>query len=69
MTPKYKDNNTQKNKVIYKCDRLESDEEYIVETARTSGESLKEHLEAPCPIYDYANTQVIIPNWTVFPLW
>ena len=64
MTPKYKDNNMQKNKVIYKykCDRLECDEEYIVETARTSGESLKEHLEAPCAIYDYANTQVIIPN-------
>ena len=31
----------------YKCDRLECDEEYISETARTFGERYKEHLKPP----------------------
>ena len=40
----------------YKCDRLECDEEYIGETARTFGERYKEHLKAPSPIHDHCNT-------------
>ena len=39
----------------YKCDRLECDDEYIGETARTFGERYKEHLKAPSPIYDHYN--------------
>ena len=40
----------------YKCDRLECDEEYICESARTFGEKFREHLKAPSPIYDHSNT-------------
>ena len=49
---------TNKSGIIYrfKCDRLECDEEYIGETARTFGGRLKEHLKAPSPIYDHSNT-------------
>ena len=54
VAPKDKDHITNKSGIIYrfKCDRLECDEEYIGETARTFGERLKEHLKAPSPIYD-----------------
>ena len=49
VAPKDKDHITNKSGIIYrfKCDRLECDEEYIGETARTFGERLKEHLKAP----------------------
>ena len=52
-----KDHLTKKSGIIYryKCDRLECDEEYIGETARTFGERYKEHLKAPSPIYDHFN--------------
>ena len=55
VTPKDKDHITNKSGIIYKfkCDRLECDEEYIGETARTFGERLKEHLKAPSPVYDH----------------
>ena len=39
----------------YKCDKLECNEEYIGETARTFGERFKEYLKAPSPIYDHSN--------------
>ena len=57
ILPKDKDHVTNKSGIIYrfKCDRLECDEEYIGETARTFGERLKEHLKAPSPIYDHSN--------------
>ena len=57
MTPKGKDNVTQKSGVIYsyKCDRLECDEEYIGESARTFEEGLKEHISTPSPIYVHAS--------------
>ena len=56
VAPKDKDHITNKSGIIYrfKCDRLECDEEYIGETARTFGERLKEHLKAPSPIYDHS---------------
>ena len=38
------------------CDRLECNEEYIGESARTFGERFKEHLKPPSPIYDHSNT-------------
>ena len=55
---KDKDHITKKSGIIYrfKCDRLECDEEYIGETARTFGERYKEHLKAPSHIYDHSNT-------------
>ena len=58
VAPKDKDHITKKSGIIYrfKCDRLECDEEYIGETARTFGERFKEHLKAPSPIHDHSNT-------------
>ena len=55
--PKDKDQLTKKSGIIYRyiCDKLEFDEEYIGETARTFGERYKEHLKAPSPIYDHYN--------------
>ena len=55
--PKNQDHLTKNSGIIYryKCDRLECDEEYIGETARTFGERYKEHLKAPSPIYDHYN--------------
>ena len=58
VTPKDKDPILKKSEVIYryKCDRVESDEEYIGESSRTFGELFKEHQKAPLPIYDHYNT-------------
>ena len=57
VAPKDKDHLTKKSGIIYryKCNRLECDEEYIGETARTFEERYKEHLKAPSPIYDHSN--------------
>ena len=57
VAPKGQDHITKKSGIIYryKCDRLECDEQYIGETARTFGERFKEHLKAPSPIYDHSN--------------
>ena len=51
MDPKDKDPITKKNGVIYiyKCDRVECDEEYIEQSSKTFGERFKEHLKAPSP--------------------
>ena len=35
----------------YSCGRIDCDEEYIGESARTFGERFKEHLNAPSPIF------------------
>ena len=57
VAPKDKDHITKQHGIIYKfkCDRLECDEQYIAETARTFGERFKEHLKAPSPIDDNSN--------------
>ena len=57
VATKHKYHITKKSGIIYrfKCDRLEYNEEYIGETARTFGEISKEHLKAPSPIYDHSN--------------
>ena len=57
MAPKDRDHITKKSDIIYsyKCDRVECDEEYIGESARTFGERFKEHLKCLSPIYDYSN--------------
>ena len=58
MVPKDKDHITKTSGIIYryKCDRLECDEEYIRESARTFGERFREHLKATSPIYNLCNT-------------
>ena len=58
VAPKDKDHMTNKIGIIYrfKCNRLDFDEEYIGETAKTFGERFKEHLKAPSPIHDHSNT-------------
>ena len=57
VAPKDQDHITKKSGIIYryKCDRLECDEEYIGEAARTFGERFKEHLKAPSPVFDHSN--------------
>ena len=57
VSPKDREHITQKSGIIYryKCDRVECDEEYIGESARTFGERFKEHLKCPSPIYDHSN--------------
>ena len=61
VAPKDKDHLTKKSGIIYryKCDRLECDEEYIGETARTFGERYKEHLKAPSLSMTIVTPQVI----------
>ena len=56
VAPKDKEHITQKSGIIYrfKCDRVECDDEYIGELARTFGERFKEHLKQPSPIYDHS---------------
>ena len=58
MAPKDKDPITKKSGVIYrfKCDRMDCDEEYIIESSRTFEERFKEHFKAPSPMYDHYNT-------------
>ena len=57
---KDKDHILNKSGVIYryKCHRVECDEEYIGESARTFAERFKEHLKPPSPIYDHSNISV-----------
>ena len=56
VAPKDRDLITQKSGIIYryKCDRVECNDEYIGESARTFGERFKEHLKHPSPIYDHS---------------
>ena len=39
----------------FKCDKIDCEEEYIGESARTFEERYKEHLKAPSPIHEYQN--------------
>ena len=57
MAPKNKDHILMKSGVMHKdkCDRVECDEEYIGESARTFAERFKEHQKAPSPIYHHSN--------------
>ena len=70
MAPKDKDHILKKSGVIYRyrCDRVECDEDYIGESARTFAERFKEHQKAPSPIYDHSNTSghdVNIDNFSI----
>ena len=57
VVPKVKDSITKKSWVIYtyKGDGVECDEEYIEESSRTFGKSLKGNFKAPSPIYNHFN--------------
>ena len=70
MAPKGQDPTQKRSGVIYtyKCDSLECDEEYIVESPRTFRERFKEHLKAPSPIFDHYNItghNVTIENFSI----
>ena len=54
--PKNQDPMQERSGVIYRCDRVECDDEYIDESSRTFGERFKKHLKAPFPIFDHYNT-------------
>ena len=55
MNPKDRDPILKRSGVIYRfrCTRVECDEEYIGESARTFGERYKEHQKSPSPIHDH----------------
>ena len=57
VSPKDKDNITNKSSVIYQytCGMIDCDQEYIGESGRTFGERYKEHLKAPSPIFLHQN--------------
>ena len=60
----------EKSGVIYRnrCDRVECDEEYIGESARTFAERFKEDQKAPSPIHDHSNISghdVNIANFSI----
>ena len=70
MAPKDKDHILKKSWVIhrYRCDRVECDEEYTGESARTFAERFKEHLKAPSPIHNHPNRSghdVNIDNFSI----
>ena len=70
MAPKDKDHILKKNGVIYKytCDKVECNEEYIGESARTFAERFKEHQKAPSPIYDHSirsGHEINIDNFSI----
>ena len=66
VAPKDKDHMTNKNGIIYrfKCDRLECDEEYIGETARTFRDRFKEHLKGPPLSMTTVTSLVTLPTST-----
>ena len=57
MAPSDKHPITKKSGIIYryKCDREESNDEYVGESSRTFGKGFKELLKVPSPIYDHFN--------------
>ena len=70
MTPKDKDHITMKSGIIYrfKCQRVDSDDEYIGESSRSFGERFREHQKAPSPMYDNHNItghDTTIPNFSI----
>ena len=70
MAPKDKDPIMKKSGVIYRyrCNRVDSEEEYIGESSRLFGERFKEHQKAPSPIFDHTNTSghnINIENFSI----
>ena len=70
VAPKDQDPILKKSGVIYiyRCGRVDCDEEYKGESSRTFGERFREHQKAPSPIYDHSNKtghQVTIDNFSI----
>ena len=70
MTPKDKGQITMKSGIIYrfKCQRVDSNDEYIGESSRSFGERFREHQKAPSPMYDHHNItghDTTIPNFSI----
>ena len=70
ITPKNNGQITMKSGIIYrfKCQRVDSDDEYIGESLRSFGERFREHQKAPSPMYDQHNItghDTIIPNFSI----
>ena len=68
--PKDKDNILKKSGVIYifKCGRVECEDEYIGESGRTFAERFKEHMKSPSPIHDHFTTtahNVSLDNFSI----
>ena len=57
MFPKDKEDIKKQSNIIYwyKCGRIDCDDEYIGESARTFEERYKEHLKTPSPIFEHNN--------------
>ena len=55
MNPKDRDPMLKRSGIIhsFRCNKVECDEEYIGESARTFGERYKEHQKSPSPIHDH----------------
>ena len=55
--PKDRDTILQKSRVIYmfRCGRVDCNEEYIGESSRTFAERFREHINTPSPIHDHHN--------------
>ena len=54
--------------VMMMCDRVECEDEYIGESARTFGERFKEHLKNPSPIHDHTTItghDTTLDNFTI----
>ena len=65
-----KDNILQENGVIYiyKCGRVDCEEEYIGELCRTFAERFRENMRATSPTHDYFNTighEVSLDNFSI----
>ena len=70
MTPKDKGQITMKSGIIYrfKCQRVDSDDEYIGESSRSFGERFREHQKAPSQMYDHhiiTGHDTTIPNFSI----
>ena len=68
--PKDRDNIPQKCGVIYiyKCGRVDCEDEYIGESGRTFAEKFREHMRAPSPIHDHFNItghEVSLDNFSI----
>ena len=68
MSPKDKDEMTNKSSIIYSycCGELDCDEEYVGESGRTLGERVKEHMKDTFPNLPSSNCQWPYNNYGQF---
>ena len=54
--------------LLFKCDRVDCEEDYFGDSCRTFEERYKEHMKAPSPIHDNHNTtghDISIGNFSI----